>query len=151
MLGEGGLSIGDKKYENLHGGRFYRHKEVKYDHVGPHHGNFISEYVSHAPHRAKIYHLDYLLRTPQQRLEKIRAVESKFKGSGWIFANLVIPEIAPEGAQRVEPFMESDIDDLIDIIMKEKDNLDETLNLKVSEIREIQRDRLTSTHVHKHY
>lgn len=145
------VKVGDKKYENLHGGRFYRHKEVKYDHVGPHHGNFISEYVSHAPHKAKIYHLDYLLRTPQQRLEKIRAVENKFKGSGWIFANLVIPEIAPEGAQRVEPFMDSGIDDLIAIIMKEKDNLDETLNLKVSEIREIQRDRLTSTHVHKHY
>ncbi len=104
--------VGRAIVENLHGGRFYRHKDVTYDTVGAHHGNFISDYVSHAPAEALLIHLDYLVRTMEERLNKIRATEKRFKDAGWPFANHMLPEMAPRALLRPKDFEDPDLEPL---------------------------------------
>lgn len=143
--------VGRKIYENLHGGRFFRHKDVVYDKVGAHHGNFVSESVSHAPENALILHLDYLLRTPEERLAKIRAVEARFPGNGWIFANHMIPEMAPRDLLRGSDFQLGEVSVLIEKIMATIYRAPEKLCLSVEEIMLAQNDRLDKDTIHQHY
>ncbi|EAY57009.1 MAG: conserved protein of unknown function [Leptospirillum rubarum] len=143
--------VGGKIYENLHGGRFFRHKDVVYDKVGPHHGNFISDFVSHAPENALILHLDYLVRTPEERLAKIRSVEARFPGEGWTFANHMIPEFAPRELLRARDFQVGEISTLIGGIMANIYRAPEKLCLSIDEIMMIQNDRLTQNTLHHHY
>ena len=143
--------VGGKIYENLHGGRFFRHKDVVYDKVGPHHGNFISNFVSHAPEKALIFHLDYLVRSPEERLAKIRAVEARFPGSGWIFANHMIPEFAPRELLHAKDFQAGEISFLVERIMKNVYHNSKNLTLSPEEILLIQGDRLYQNMVHHHY
>jgi len=144
--------VGGELYENLHGGRFFRHKDVAYDKVGAHHGNFISTFVSHPPKDALMLHLDYLVRTPEERLSKIRAVEKRFPGAGWIFANHMIPEFAPRSLLRARIFRpdyvaQKLIDAILDSVYKESNKIE----LDVAEIRMIQADRLSDDTIHIHY
>jgi glycosyltransferase involved in cell wall biosynthesis len=143
--------LGSRQYENLHGGRFYRHKDVEYDKVGPHHGNFISEYVSHAPPGALIIHFDYLVRTVQERLDKLRSTEQRFKDAGWPFANHVMPELAPRELLRPRDFDHPDLRPLVGKLLEKVYRPTEELTLKLSEIVAIQQDRLTHDTMHFHY
>ncbi|HEY1783622.1 MAG TPA: glycosyltransferase family 2 protein [Roseiarcus sp.] len=143
--------VGPAIYENLHGGRFYRHKDVIYDEVGPHHGNFISDYVSHAPPEALLIHLDYLVRTMEERLNKIRSTEKRFKDAGWPFANHMLPEMAPRELLRPRRFINPDLDPLISELLAKVYRPTERLNLGVDEIVAIQRDRLSQDTTHFHY
>lgn len=143
--------VGAKIYENLHGGRFFRHKDVVYDKVGPHHGNFISDFVSHATENALILHLDYLVRTPEERLAKIRAVEGRFPGNGWIFANHMIPEFAPRELLRPKDFQVGELSTLLGRIMANIYQPSEKLSLSLEEIMLIQTDRLSQDTLHQHY
>ena len=143
--------VGSAIYENLHGGRFYRHKDVVYDEVGPHHGNFVSDYVSHAPPTALLIHLDYLVRTMEERLNKIRSTEKRFKDAGWPFANHMLPEMAPRELLRPRRFINPDLDPLISELLAKVYRPTERLNLGVDEIVAIQRDRLSQDTTHFHY
>lgn len=143
--------VGNKLYENLHGGRFYKHKHVKYGHIGPHHGNFSSDYVSHAPPDALLLHLDCLVRSPSRRLEKIRSVESRFPNHGWPFANHVIPEMAPSTLLRPKIFIGKDLDPFLSRLVDRVYESSGNLQLEVNEIRLIQQDRLSLSSSHFHY
>ena len=143
--------VGSALYENLHGGRFYRHKDVIYDEVGPHHGNFVSDYVSHAPAEALLIHLDYLVRTMEERLNKIRSTEKRFKDAGWPFANHMLPEMAPRELLRPRRFVNPDLDPLISELLAKVYRPTERLTLGVDEIVAIQRDRLSQDTTHFHY
>jgi hypothetical protein len=145
--------VGTSLHENLHGGRFYRHREVIYDKVGAHHGNFISDYISHAPREALIIHLDYLVRTVEERINKIRAVEKRFKDAGWPFANHMIPEIAPRPLLYMRSFSHTELAPLINELLEKiyQPAGKATLTLTVDELKAIQEDRLTHDTVHFHY
>ncbi len=143
--------VGSAFHENLHGGRFYRHRDVIYDEVGPHHGNFISDYVSHAPAEALLIHLDYLVRTMEERLNKIRSTEKRFKDAGWPFANHMLPEMAPRELLRPRRFINPDLDPLINELLAKVYRPTEKLTLGVDEIVAIQRDRLSQDTTHFHY
>jgi hypothetical protein len=143
--------VGAALYENLHGGRFYRHKDVTYDKVGPHHGNFVSDYVSHAPPEALLIHLDYLVRTMEERLNKIRSTEKRFKDAGWPFANHMLPEMAPRELLRPKRFVNPDLEPLINELLEKVYRPTEKLTLRVDEIVAIQRDRLSQDTTHFHY
>ncbi|MBB4198053.1 hypothetical protein GGD83_001846 [Rhodoblastus sphagnicola] len=145
------VKVGNAVYENLHGGRFYRHRDVVYDQVGPHHGNFLSDYVSHCPPEARIVHLDYLVRTASERLAKLRVVEQRFPGNGWPFANHMIPEMAPRELLLPRKFHSPELDQLIAAILANIHEPSEEVVLKISEIAKIQQDRLTSDAIHFQY
>ena len=143
--------VGASEYHNLHGGRFYRHRDVTYGKVGPHHGNFISDYVSHAPPDALLIHLDYLVRTMEERLNKIRSTEKKFKDAGWPFANHTLPEMAPRELLRPRAFDNPDLKPLLDELLEKLYQPTEKLTLGVDEIVAIQKDRLSDDTTHFHY
>jgi glycosyltransferase involved in cell wall biosynthesis len=143
--------VGDSLYENLQGGRFYRHKDVTYDKVGPHHGNFTSHYVSHAPSKALIIHLDCLVRTMEERLNKIRSTEKRFKDAGWPFANHMLPEMAPRELLGLKDFDNPDLAPLINELLEKVYRPTEKLTLGVDELIAIQQDRLSHDTMHFHY
>jgi hypothetical protein len=143
--------VGASLYHNLHGGRFYRHRDVTYDKVGPHHGNFISDYVSHAPPEALLIHLDYLVRTMEERLNKIRATEKRFKDAGWPFANHMLPEMAPRELLSPKAFDNPDLKPLVDELLEKVYQSSDKLTLGIDEIVAIQRDRLSHDTMHFHY
>ena len=143
--------VGRAIVENLHGGRFYRHKDVTYDTVGAHHGNFISDYVSHAPAEALLIHLDYLVRTMEERLNKIRSTEKRFKDAGWPFANHMLPEMAPRALLRPKDFEDPNLEPLTSQLLAKVYEPTETLTLGVDELLAIQKDRLPLDSMHFHY
>ena len=143
--------VGDSLYENLQGGRFYRHRDVTYDKVGPHHGNFISDYVSHAPSKALLIHLDCLVRTMEERLNKLRSTEKRFKGARWPFANHMLPEMAPRELLRLKDFDNPDLAPLISELLEKVYRPSEKLTLGVDELVAIQQDRLSQDTTHFHY
>ena len=143
--------VGPAIVENLHGGRFYRHKDVSYDPVGPHHGNFISDYVSHAPPEAMLIHLDYLVRTMEERLSKIRSTEKRFPNAGWPFANHMLPEMAPRELLRPKDFNDPNLEPLTSQLLAKVYQPTEKLVLGVEEMMAIQQDRLDIDSMHFHY
>jgi Methyltransferase domain/Glycosyl transferase family 2 len=143
--------VGASLYYNLQGGRFYRHRDVTYDKVGPHHGNFISDYVSHAPPDALLIHLDYLVRTMEERLNKLRSTEMRFKDAGWPFANHMLPEMAPRELLSPKAFDNPDLKPLIDELLEKVYQPTDKLTLGVDEIVAIQKDRLSHDTMHFHY
>ena len=143
--------VGSSLYENLHGGRFYRHRDVTYGKIGAHHANFISDYVSHAPADALMLHLDYILRSVEERLDKIRIAESRWKDAGWPLANYMMPELAPRELLHLRDFNDPELQPLIGKLVEKVYRPTKTLTLGLDEIVAIQRDRLADDTMHFHY
>ena len=135
-------NAGASMHENVQSGRFYRRGDVSYDQVGPDHGNFISDSVSHAPPEALLVHLDCLVRTLEERLNKIRLTDTRFKDAGRPFADHMLPEMAPRELLRPRDFRDPDIGPLVDELREKVYRPTEKLTLAIDEVIAIQRDHL---------
>jgi len=93
--------------------RLYRHKRVDYVRKIHHAGFSISD-GSHAPQDAYMIHCDMLLRSVDQRLEKLRRYEAIEEGSSWKYAYHYLPELFPNVDQRPAPLNTTEFDDLLD-------------------------------------
>jgi hypothetical protein len=96
-------------------------------------------------------HLDYILRTVEERLEKIRVAESRWKDAGWPLANYILPELAPRELLHLRDFNDPNVEPLISKLVDKIYRPTKTLTLGLDEIVAIQKDRLADDTIHLHF
>ncbi len=93
--------------------RLFRHRHVEYSSI-IHSPGFASKRPwQFAPATAYFLHLDILLRSAGERLEKLRRYEEIEPNSSWRFAYHYLPDLFPEIDQKPAPLPTDEFDDLL--------------------------------------
>jgi glycosyltransferase involved in cell wall biosynthesis len=93
--------------------RFYRHRKVEYTEEIHTAGFIIDESIGFAPQNAYFIHCDKLLRSVDERLEKLRRYERKCPGSSWKFAYNYLPELLAREDHPIAPVDTDEFDSLL--------------------------------------
>ena len=92
--------------------RLYRPASVAYeDRI--HTSGIIPQSQDYAPQDAYFVHFDWILRSAEERVEKLRRYERTESGAGWKFAHFYLPELHSRDDLRLLPLETSEFDALV--------------------------------------
>ena len=83
--------------------RLYRHRKVEYS-SAIHTPGIVAQRTGFVPQEAYAVHFDWLVRTFEERKEKLRRYEIQQPGAGWGFASFYFPELHRASDSRWTPF-----------------------------------------------
>jgi hypothetical protein len=103
--------------------RVFRHREVEYNDTIHTPGFKVEPPIQLAPQEAYFIHLDWVLRTYEERLAKLKNYELQKKGSGVNFAQFYLPELHNPNDLKLTTFETGEFDSLARSVAAPQSNL----------------------------